>query len=79
MTIQNHYSMNRRYSQSLKFTIIIVPNSFSNVTIIAPTLTLRVNLKKTVTSTTMIQEIKIHYGNHIQGSKNSQIPSYTMV
>ena len=62
MIIQNLYSMNRRYSQSPKFTIIIVPNSFSNVTIIAPTLTLRVNLKKTVTSTIMIQELKIYYG-----------------
>ena len=65
MTTQNHYSMNRRYSQSLKYTITIVPNSYSNVTIITPTLISRVNLKKTVTSTIMIQEIKTHYGYHL--------------
>ena len=60
MTIQNHYSMSTRYSQSQKYITIIVPNSFTNVTIIIPTLTLKTNYKQTVNFMGIILEEKTY-------------------
>ena len=60
MSIQTHDSMSTRYLQSQKYITIIVPNSFTNVIIVIPTLILRTNYKQTVNFMDIILEVKTH-------------------
>ena len=55
MPIQNLFSMNINYLQSLKYIIIIVPNLFTNVTPIILKPILKTGFSKIVTSIDTIQ------------------------